>query len=155
MPRGPSANAREARGGAHPAPRSPAPRGARPVSSAGDVRRRGVSGTLSDRGRAAATTVTLDLARIAHQTALPAAPGREDGGAVAAAYAEKVTLTGEARAASHRAGPVPRGTVRWYRAARVARSTSAAAPGARSLQTRAMHAGVAAYRRALASAAAP
>jgi hypothetical protein len=102
------------------------------------------------------TMMTLDLARIARQTALPAAPPREDGGALAAAaHAEKVTLTGQARAASHRAGPVPRGTVRWYRAARVARSTSAVAPDAPSPPTRAIHAGVAAYRRAIASAAAP
>ena len=97
--------------------------------------------------------MTLDLARIGPLIALPAAAtARDDSGAWLGAHSEKITLSAAARDASRAAAPVPQGTVRWYRAARSSRpSVPAPAPGG---PARATHAGVAAYRRAMASAAA-
>ncbi|GEJ58523.1 hypothetical protein [Anaeromyxobacter diazotrophicus] len=96
--------------------------------------------------------MTLDLARIGALPALPAAAPADGEAARAATHAEKVTLTAEAREASRGAAPVPRGTVRWYRAAR---SRPPAPPPSRApAPERATHAGVAAYRRAMAGGAA-
>jgi hypothetical protein len=95
--------------------------------------------------------VTLDLARISSLPRLPAAaPTRGDGSA--APHAEKVTLSEEGRQARRELGPVPRGNVRWYRAAFLPRPTRPA-PSTDSMPARSMHAGVAAYRRAMAYAA--
>jgi len=102
----------------------------------------------------AATRVTLDLARIGSSAALPAAvhaPG--DGAAAAAAHAEKVTLSAEGRQANRDAGPVPQGSVRWYRAACLPRPLRPA-PSAAPAPGHATHSGVAAYWRAMAMAAA-
>lgn len=106
----------------------------------------------SPRGRSAATRVTLDLARIGSPTTLPAA-GRAhgDGPAAAASHAEKVTLTAEGRQANREAGPVPRGNVRWYRAACLPRPLRPA-PSADPAPGDPTHSGVAAYRRAMAMA---
>ena len=84
--------------------------------------------------------------------ALPAAaPTRGDGSA--ATHAEKVTLSEEGRQAKRELGPVPRGNVRWYRAAALP-LPSRPTPPTDSMPARAMHSGVAAYRRAMAYAAA-
>ena len=104
------------------------------------------------RGRSAATRVTLDLARIGSPTILPAA-GRAhgDGSAAAASHAEKITLTAEGRQANRQVGPVPRGNVRWYRAACLPRPLRPA-PSADPAPGDVTHSGVAAYRRAMAMA---
>jgi hypothetical protein len=101
--------------------------------------------------------VTSDLARIGSLPALPAAArARGDGLAAAAAHAEKVTLSAEGREgrqSNREIGPVPRGTVRWYRAACLPRPPRPAPP-ADPAPGHATHSGVAAYRRAMARAAA-
>jgi len=97
--------------------------------------------------------VTLDLTRIGSLTAPPAAAPARDDGAAAAAHAERITLSEDARQSSRQLGPVPRGNVRWYRAAHLPR-TPRPAPSADRAPVHAMHAGVATYRRAMARAAA-
>jgi hypothetical protein len=99
--------------------------------------------------------VTLDLARIGSPTALPATvQALGDGSAAAAAHAEKITLTAEGRQANRETGPVPRGNVRWYRAACLPRPPRPA-PSTDPAPGHATHSGVAAYRRAMAMAAVP
>ncbi len=99
--------------------------------------------------------MTLDLARIGSLTALPAAaPARDDETAATAAHAERITLSAEGRQASRERGPVPRGNVRWYRAACLPVLPRPAPPSAAPARAHVIHAGVAAYRRAMATAAA-
>jgi len=98
--------------------------------------------------------VTLDLVPISSPTALAAAGhARADGSPAEAAHAEKITLTAEGRQANREAGPVPRGTVRWYRAACLPRPLRTAPP-TDPAPGHPTHSGVAAYRRAMARAAA-
>lgn len=96
--------------------------------------------------------MTLDLTRIGSPLALPPAAQARDEAASPAAHAERVTLSAAGREASGASAPVPRGNVRWYRARRRAQPAETAAPAA-SPAGRAVHAGVAAYRRTLATAA--
>lgn len=97
--------------------------------------------------------MTLDLTRIGAPLALPPAAQARDEAASPAAHAERVTLSAAGREASGAAAPMPSGSVRWYRAPRRPQPGEASAPAAPPEAGRPVHAGVAAYRRTLATTA--